>query len=108
MRFFAPLSVFIFGISALLNRHFGTRWCDFLNRYVFRTFDALWSGLLLRTEHHNHVAPVQFGCGLHLGHVLELLYDAIENLLAQLGVGGLASAEHDGDFDLVTFAQKLL
>src|SRR5271163_2446281 len=108
MRFFAPLSVFIFGISALLNRYFCTRRCDFLNRYCFRTFGALRFGLLLRTEHHDHVAPIQFGRGLHLGHILELLDNSIENLLTQLRVSRLATAEHDGDLDLVTFAQELL
>src|ERR1035437_7069127 len=109
MRFLAPLSVFIFGISTLLCRYFyrNTRhdfvlWCYFLD-----CFDTLGLGLLVGPEHHDHVATVQLGGRFDFGDVGQLLDEAIEDLLSEFGMRGFTSAEHDRDLYLVTLVQEL-
>src|SRR3954470_9977274 len=61
---------------------------------------------LRRAEHHRHVAPVEVGALLDDRQVLELLREALEQLLAALGVRDLAPAEHDRDLDLVLALQE--
>ena len=52
-------------------------------------------------EHHHHVAPVLLGPLLDHRELAELLREAVEQLLAALGMGHLAAAEHDRHLDLV-------
>jgi hypothetical protein len=54
-----------------------------------------------RGEHHHHVAPVLLRTLLDHRELAELLREAVEQLLAALGVGHLAAAEHDRHLDLV-------
>src|SRR5664280_2604182 len=109
IRFLAPLSVFIFGISALLCRYFyrNTRHDFVLWWYWLDFFDTLGLGLLVGPEHHDHVATVQLGGRLDFGDVGQLLDDPVEDLLSQFRVRGFSSAEHDRDLYLVTFVQEL-
>src|ERR1700690_2035999 len=109
IRFLAPLSVFIFGISSLLYRYFGrnTR-RDFMLFFDFRALGHLRLRLLFRSEDHDHVATIEFRGRLDLGDVVEFVDDSVQDLLSEFGVSRLASAEHDGDLHLVTNVEKLL
>src|SRR5277367_1027112 len=80
MRFFAPLSVFIFGISALLYRYFGrnTR-RDYLWFFDFRALGRLRLRLLFWSEDHDHVASIELRGRFDLGHVVQLLDDAVQD-----------------------------
>src|SRR5664280_1499456 len=62
---------------------------------------------LVRCQHHHHVPAIEPGDGLGFPHAVHLLGDPIEDLLAQLGMEHLTSAEHDGDLDLVALLEEL-
>ena len=50
--------------------------------------------------------PSSFAADSTLAMSVNLLNNAVQNLLARLGVGRLSSAEHDGDLHLVTLVQE--
>src|ERR1035437_6656079 len=118
MRFLAPLSVFILGMSTLLLRFWGRDahlerrryFCGYCGRGARLVLYnvSLGLSLLVRAQHHDHVATVELGGRFNLGDIDELLDDTVQDLLAQLGVRGFAPTEHDGDLHLVTFGQELL
>ena len=65
-------------------------------------------GLLVRSEHHRHVATVDAREDLDLGQVLHPLGDLVEDLLAQFLVVDLPTSEHDGQLDPVALGEELL
>src|SRR5687767_5099086 len=78
-RFFAPLWVFIFGMTRA------------------RSF---------RRENHRHRLAFHFRIALDLRDVGEFGGDAVDHGLPQLGMRDLPTAEHEGDLDLVAFSQE--
>src|SRR5438270_1722366 len=65
------------------------------------------SSPLVWCEHHDHVAAVELGGRFHLRPRGQLLGDAVQDPLAQLGVGHLPSPEHDRDLHLVALVEEL-
>src|SRR6185436_7467928 len=63
-------------------------------------------GGLHRSQHHNHVPPVEVRTGFDDAEVLHLLGELVEDALAELRVDDLAPAEHDRDLDLVPLPQE--
>src|SRR5688500_11122669 len=74
-RFFAPFPVFIFGIS-------------------------LHSHVLVRRDHHDHVAPVAEGLLLDGAEFLDVHREPHQQVPATVRVQRLAAPEHDRDLDL--------
>jgi hypothetical protein len=58
-------------------------------------------------EDHEHLAPFHAGRRLDHRDLLQVLDDLLQHLLAQLAVGHLAAAEHDGDAGLVGVLEEL-
>jgi hypothetical protein len=58
-------------------------------------------------EDHEHLAPFHAGRRLDHRHLLQVLDDLLQHLLAELAVGHLAAAEHDGDAGLVGLLEEL-
>jgi len=62
--------------------------------------------LLVRAEHHDHVAAVLLGRRLDEAQLRHVLGQALQQPVAQLGAVLLAAAEHDRDLDLVAGAKE--
>ncbi len=62
--------------------------------------------LLVRAEHHDHVAAVLLRRGLDEAQLRDVLGQLLQQPEAQLGAVLLATAEHDRDLDLVPGAQE--
>src|SRR5829696_1636041 len=72
-----------------------------------------WRGLgpalgLAGREHRDHVAPVLAGRAVDLGELDEVAGQPLQQPPAELGVGHLTAAEHDGDLDLVALLEEPL
>nr|ABZ07524.1 hypothetical protein ALOHA_HF4000ANIW137I15ctg3g7 [uncultured marine microorganism HF4000_ANIW137I15] len=59
-----------------------------------------------RDENHRHVPPFLNRLLLHLGYVFEFIDHSRHEAQPQMPVRHLPAPEHDGDFDLVSIAQK--
>ena len=57
--------------------------------------------LLVRSQHHDHVAAVLLRTGLDEAQFRDLFAEPAQEPETQLGAALLATAEHDGDLDLV-------
>ena len=55
----------------------------------------------MRGQDHDHVAAVLFGCALHETQLGDVRGQPLQQPEPEFGPGLLASAEHDGDLDLV-------
>src|SRR5579875_2664278 len=64
------------------------------------------AGPLVRGEHHHHVPAVEARRGLDATDPLDVLGDAVEDPLAELGVVHLAPTEHDRDLHLVALGEE--
>jgi GNAT superfamily N-acetyltransferase len=62
---------------------------------------------LVGCQHHHHVSSVESRFGLHSRRSVDLFRDAIEDVLAQLGMEHLSSSEHDRYLHLVALVQEL-
>ena len=60
----------------------------------------------MRPEHHDHVAAVLLGRRLHEAQLRDVLGQPLQQPEPQLGAVLLATAEHDGDLDLVAGPQE--
>src|SRR5262249_3448580 len=80
-RFFTPLWVFVFGIS-------------------------LYSRVLRRRKHHDHVPPVEHRLRLDLSDLLDVLRQPHQQVAPALRVGRLSTPEHDRDLDLRALVEE--
>src|SRR6478672_7034400 len=62
--------------------------------------------LLVRAEHHDHVAPVLLGRGLDEAELGDVLGQALQQPEPELGTVLLTTAEHDRDLDLVAGTEE--
>src|SRR4051794_30821299 len=62
--------------------------------------------LLVRPDHHDHVAAVLLGRGLDVPELLDVAGEALQEPEPELGPVLLATAEHDRDLDLVALAKE--
>ena len=62
----------------------------------------------MRTDHHDHVPAVLLGLRLDKAQFLDVTGKSLQELVAKLRPGLLASAEHDRHLDLVALPQEPL
>jgi hypothetical protein len=81
--------------------------CAFTFTFTFCCLQCGGLCTFVRSQHHDHVATVDSWFEFDLSDIGNFFGDAIQDLLAELWAVHLATSEHDGQLDLVTFSQEV-